>query len=139
MTRQGERRRGTNARSSGRSAEDRNTDGRQKTFPLVAMGNWRTMSSVATHRNELVSCRDVREWLLHSHSLPFPCNQFPFLPIPSSVTIPISTPFPWTYSHYNAVDRNIMNLPAIYVKKQVCAENCSTRFMPILFHSFMFC
>ena len=57
-----------------------------------------------------------------SHSLPFPCNQFPFLPIPipSSVTIPIPIPFPWTYSrshsHSHAVDRNIMNVLAIYVE-----------------------
>ena len=35
---------------------------------------------------------------LHSHSLPFPCNQFPFLPVPihSSVTIPIAIPMQWT-------------------------------------------
>jgi len=52
---------------------------------------------------------------LHSHSLPFPCNQFPFLPIPipSSVTIPILIPVPMQ------VDRNIINLIAIYVKTQV--------------------
>ena len=60
---------------------------------------------------------------LHSHSLPFPCNQFPFLPIPipSSITIPIPIPFPWTYSrshsHSHAVDRNIMNVLAVHVKK----------------------
>ena len=70
---------------------------------------------------------------LHSHSLPFPCNQFPFLPIPisSSVTIPIPIQFAWTYSHSHsishAVDRNITNLLAIYVKKNSKPEtdrNC---------------
>ena len=61
---------------------------------------------------------------LHSHFLPFPCNQFPFLPIPisSSLTILIPIPSPWTYSHSHAVDRNIMNLLAIYVKLEMWAN-----------------
>ena len=48
------------------------------------------------------------------------------IPIPShshssSVTIPIPIPFPRTYSHSHshAVDRNIMNLPAIYDRKKI--------------------
>jgi len=62
-------------------------------------------------------------------------NQFPFLPIPipSSVTIPIPISFSWTYSrfhsHSHAVDRNIMNVLAIYVEKPKSAENCNTRVM----------
>ena len=42
------------------------------------------------------SSRDVREWLLHSHSLPFSCNQFQFLPIPISSSVTIPVPMQWT-------------------------------------------
>ena len=50
---------------------------------------------------------------LHSHFLPFPCNQFPFLPIP----IPMQR------------TEILMNLLAIYVEKTKSAQNCNTRVM----------
>ena len=58
---------------------------------------------------------------LHSHSHAFNSNSFPF-PFPvlwRFPFLPIPIPFPWTYfhSHSHAVDRNIMNLLATYVKK----------------------
>ena len=59
-----------------------------------------------------------REWLF---TFRFPCNQFPFLPIPSSVTIPIRIPL--TYSHSNTVDRNIMNLITSNWCENQSAEN----------------
>jgi len=70
----------------------------------------------------------------HSHLIPmdlfpFHCSQLPFIPISSSLTIPIPISFPWTCSHSHAVDRNIMNLLAIPNPKHIsAAKQCDSSF-----------
>jgi len=68
--------------------------------------------------HDQVAMRDVREWFLHSHSRPFPCNQFPFPPIaiPISATIPIPIDlFPFLCS-----DPKHYAFTSNFCKKKVC-------------------
>jgi len=58
---------------------------------------------------------------LHSHSLPFPCTQFPFLPIPIPVfwLFPFPFPFPCSGPKYYELTSNLC-------KNQVCWKlHCS--------------
>ena len=78
-----------------------------------------------------VYTRNDRELIFTSHSLPFRCSQFTFLPIPNLSLIPFFTGFPFGYSHSHRIPKRTHHHHHHQVR---VASERRDRAMPCLLH-----